>query len=195
MALLCTALMSGVACSDDDHSSHKTYDDGDFYDVGGVKGVVFETTDDGRHGLIVSLDETTAAWSTELVKTNAVDVEDGAKNQSMIEKIDGWQSKYPAFAWCAAKNTNGLSGWFLPAYDQLVTLYDEWTDHKESFNKALTDNGGTAIDAPVGDSEIYWSSSEILTDKDFAGGFRFNQAVPSVQQKTLVFKVRAVHAF
>ena len=43
-------------------TSTRTYKVGDLYDENGKQGVVFEVTDDGRHGKIVSLYETDADW-------------------------------------------------------------------------------------------------------------------------------------
>ena len=194
-AVLCTVGSLAVGCSDDDSSIR--YSKGDIYDRNGVRGVVFAISDEGRHGLIVSLDETTAAWSTEQVRTAAVSDSDGAANQAAIESIADWQTKYPAFAWCDAKNVNGASNWFLPAYDQLRELYNTWSSAKSNFNKALTDSGGMAIAPTSAEDEYYWSSTD---DESSSGGvyavaFMFRQGVADFPFKTDHEKVRAVHAF
>ncbi len=45
-------------------TSTRTYKFGDYYNENGKQGVVFEVTDNGRHGMIVSLNETRATWNS-----------------------------------------------------------------------------------------------------------------------------------
>lgn len=197
LTVLCSAVLAGSACSDEPEPVSKVYNEGDFYEVGTIRGVVFEISDDGLHGLVVSLDETAAQWATERGKTAAMSDSDGVANQAAIEAIDGWQTKYPAFAWCAAKNTLGGVNWFLPASDQLKELYDTWSENKTAFNKSLTDNGGTPIIATSSENEYFWSSTDSNSSSGelFAVAFMFSQGVYDFPFKTDMKKVRAVHAF
>lgn len=197
LAVLCGAALAGSSCSDEPDPILKPYNEGDFYDVGRIRGVVFEISDDGLHGLVVSLDETSVQWAAQSGKTTAMSESDGAANQAAIEAIDGWQTKFPAFAWCASKNTLSSSGWFLPAYDQLKELYETWSVNKNGFNKTLTDNGGTPIVAASPDDAYYWSSTDDDTESGapYAMAFMFSQGVADFPLKTDVAKVRAVHAF
>lgn len=96
------------------------YNVGDKYSRKGKEGIVFYVTDNGLHGKIVSEDETECAWSTENVSTGATDENDGMANMKKIQTISGWHEKYPAFAWCADKG----DGWYLPAVNELKTLYE-----------------------------------------------------------------------
>ncbi|MBQ8493326.1 MAG: protein kinase, partial [Alistipes sp.] len=49
----------------------KTYKVGDYYNENGKQGVVFEVWDGGRHGKIVSLDETQAEWDSRAIDGNS----------------------------------------------------------------------------------------------------------------------------
>ncbi len=51
----------------------REYNVGDLYDVDGRKGIVFKVSDDGLHGLIISLDEVRLPWvSREFTKTKSL---------------------------------------------------------------------------------------------------------------------------
>lgn len=125
--------------------SGRIYRIGDFYYEPGKQGIVFYVTDEGRHGKIVSLDETQCVWATEAVYEEvgadgqaydyldvnsavhmsprvlpeAYDYIDGMKNMKAVRSQPGWRKKYPAFAWCADKG----DGWYLPAQTELLNLY------------------------------------------------------------------------
>lgn len=51
---------------------------------------------------------------------------------NVIKKIDFWQDYYPAFLLCEQLNTNGVTGWYLPAIEELDKLekldnYNAWS--------------------------------------------------------------------
>lgn len=197
-AALALALFAG-ACSDKRDDAPKGYRVGDLYNVDGVKGVVYKLTDEaGHHGLVVSLDETTAQWATEaaaLVKVGAIDVEDGAKNQAAAMAVDDWQVKFPAFNWCASRNMAGRTGWFLPAFDQLTDIYDAYITSGPLLDEVLTSNGGVAFSTDEG--SYYWSSSEnLVSGKEGEAAFlNFNNDGIGFKDKPDVAHVRAVHVF
>ena len=125
------------------------YKVGDYYNDGKKEGVVFEVSADGKHGKIVSMTQSasTLQWAsdeTEQKRLVGADSQtDGAVNMAIIKSISGWESKYPAFKWCADLG----EGWYLPAKEELLTIYS---------NKA-------AIDANLVyklSSSWYWSSTE-----------------------------------
>jgi len=70
---------------------------------------------DGKHGLIVSLDEKELPhWSSEYVTTGSTDKSDGVKNMKtmsdFIKNSAGaysWEN-FPAFQWCKEKNTGKI---------------------------------------------------------------------------------------
>ena len=105
----------------------KTYKVGDLYDENGKRGVVFEVSADGRHGKIVSLDESgeILRWANDdfdswYEKIGAYSETNGAVNMAVVQRIPNWREKYPAFAWCADLG----EGWYLPAIDELKAIYD-----------------------------------------------------------------------
>ena len=78
-----------------------------------------------------------ASWSTESVVTGATDEWDGRNNMAKIKSRLGWYDNYPAFALVEALNVNGVSGWYLPAQEelgrmkQLIVAYSEWWSSTE----------------------------------------------------------------
>ncbi|MBQ1225218.1 MAG: acyl-CoA thioesterase [Alistipes sp.] len=120
--------------------SEKIYQIGDYYDDGKKQGVVFEVSEDGRHGKILSLTETHESWSpTKEVGDRTVgmfDESDGANNMSVITKIDDWREQSPAVAWCADLG----EGWYLPAIEELKSFLLV-KDVFDAVNKTLSDKG------------------------------------------------------
>ena len=169
---------------------------GNYYNKNGVQGIVYKLNSGDTSGMIVSIDEGNCIWtdSTHYVKTDAVEAEDGSKNMEKIKALG--INDYPAFSWCNAKNSNGVTGWYLPASNQLwdvAKIYSQINDTLSTVNgSVLIVNNGT-----------YWSSTD--ADASLSG---YSQAYyvkvpntsgenPGMNQgvKTLQYKVRAVRAF
>ena len=137
----------------------KTLRVGDFYDDGEKKGVVFWVDDSGRYAKIISLDQAKLQWCTydeedNKVVTGAVDEHDGMQNQKVISKITGWQTRYPAFAWCAGRG----DGWYLPAAEELaLCIVDKFT--LNSVNQTLSQRGGEVLKTSFWGT-WFWSSTE-----------------------------------
>lgn len=133
-----------------------TYQVGDYYKNDGKEGVVFWVDASGRHGKIVSMTESGSEleWSSDENEQTrliwAYNGTDGAENMEAVKRIPDWQSKYPAFKWCA----NLGEGWYLPAIKELklFTLNDAVRD---KVNRTLSLHGGKPLDA-----DWYWSSTE-----------------------------------
>jgi hypothetical protein len=121
--------------------------------------VVYKIESGGTHGKIVSLDEKSLEWSTVLLNTSATNKDDGMYNMNEIKKIPGWKSLYPAFAWGDSKNENGVTGWYLPAINELQELYYSWNDIDDALTKY-----GTAFSL-----SSYYSSTQ--TNSSFYAGF------------------------
>ncbi len=141
-----TSLLSTVQ----EYKEDDTYKIGDVVSKNGVVGVVFEVTDDGKHGKMVCAKELDCTnWSSDtneqkrLIGANS---ENGMSNMSVVKQIDNWQSKYPAFALCADLG----EGWYLPAKEDLLSL----NRNARIINKSLQ-----AIKAPKL-TKWYWSSTE-----------------------------------
>ena len=141
-----------------------TYKIGDYYNVNGKEGVVFEVTDGGRHGKIVSLDETEAQWDSRVelnddfddfndlingTKTGANSYSDGKANtDKVMSRADSQYFK--AFVWCRKKGAD----WYLPAYDELKAIYN----NKSKINCTLAKYGTELYHSDLFD--FYWSSTE-----------------------------------
>lgn len=106
------------------------YNIGDEYKENGITGTVGYIGDEKRllyhifgytyNGTFYSKK---VVWSTDEVQTGANSEDDGEYNMSVIKKIPYWEDSYPAFLLCEQLNTNGITGWYLPAINELKLLY------------------------------------------------------------------------
>lgn len=147
----------------------KRYAVGDYYAEGDIRGVVLMTTDGGRHGLIISLDQTTTHWDSfdkeQPHTTGATDRADGERNMATLEAYIAannlsWDH-FPAAAWCRSRG----EGWYLPAIDELLAIAFHFNgDNRTIFNRkarqkvnnTLKEHGGKRLDPLM----YYYSSSE-----------------------------------
>lgn len=106
---------------------------GDSYNENGIEGTIGYIGDGGRY-IYRYLGK--AAWSTENVATGANSSTDGEYNMEVIKRIPNWQEFYPAFYLCDQLNTNGISGWYLPAADEMDKFKEAgWTSTE--YDKSL----------------------------------------------------------
>ena len=155
------------------------YQVGDYYNRNGIEGVVCKISNGGTHGLIVSLDEGHGPWSTNTnTDTGATDWYNGLSNTNLI--VSNYNlNDYPAFQWCNNKNTNGITGWYLPSSTELQDLMLFTTE----INVNLLNNGGTILG-----NDYYWSSSEC--------SYKFAYNYPNdYSWKSNAYRIRAVHSF
>jgi hypothetical protein len=133
-----------------------TYQVGDLYNVGGIKGIVFEVTDGGKHGKIIAIDNIETydyKWSTKYEVTGATDTLDGSKNMAVIKTMSNWETNYPAFKYFDDK------GFYIPAKNELVTIMNNY----DAIMDAIVNNGGqrcTADRYNLSSTEI--SSKQII---------------------------------
>lgn len=109
------------------------YDEGDVYDEGGVKGTVVKM--EGAVRVVRSAKLGEATYSTENKFAGALASSDGRLNMAKIKQMPDWQRRYPAFALCDALNTGGVSGWYLPALDEVWNLSGDMWLSTEASNK------------------------------------------------------------
>lgn len=123
----------------------------DFYNRRGVQGIVIDVDETGTHGWIVSVDDEWLSWCSVEMGTywpQAYDSDNSEANIEAVRAVDPTLESYPAMKWCDDKNTNGVTGWILPAenvlkkFTKLISDYDKW----EQFNQAIED-------CPVADDE------------------------------------------
>lgn len=162
------------------------YKVGDVFSIDGVMGVVYKVTDDGLHGMIVSLNEFECAWGDTLLM-NTSDTVNGLNNMDSIKLTTDWQQKFPAFYWCDNKNRDGISGWYLPAKNEM----EEIMSLSDSINKVLIRIGALSMEG-----KIYWTSTEYSQYEayhaNFIMGIMENYALKN-NKKTLY--VRAIKYF
>ena len=184
-------VIEGVAAA----TSAKRYNVGDYYSEDGLQGVVFEVSADGKSGKIVSLNQSTAAWTTDSNCQNGYisssDWNDGTLKMPFVKLVSSWQTKFPAFKWSVDLG----SRWYLPAYNELrlFTLDDAVRD---AVNRTLVANGGTKIYGK-GSGAGYWSSTEswektkaLYVDMDCVNGSQLTD-----KSKGSTLYVRAIATF
>ena len=117
---------------------------------GSPVGIVVEIENSGKNGIVMSLINLEAPWSTVYETTNSGDLNDGITNTMKIQALLNWRTHYPAFAAC----TNQGEGWYLPplnvAYFFLKTNFHILNDKLQQIPGADLIDGGKA----------YWTSTE-----------------------------------
>lgn len=183
-----------VVVEESDVVAEVTYQVGDYYDDGVKQGVVFDVWDGGKHGKIVSLDETAERWCTEEqyekgIVVGASSESDGKANADLVmARADS--SQYPAFKWCRAKSKE----WYLPAIDELKLLLLNDEVYK-AVNKTLEQQGADKL-SEKGTYAGYWSSSEYVDDNKFcAWSVLMVDGNTYASPKDYYYYVRAVSAF
>ncbi|WP_297930658.1 hypothetical protein [uncultured Coprobacter sp.] len=164
----------------------ESYAVGDLYYAAGDKenpiGVVYEVSDGGIHGKIISFDEESLVWSSESIVVGADSDSDGKLNSNKISGIEESSVKYPANAWCSAKG----QGWYMPSLNELIAVHSV----QYLLNVTLGENGKT----PLGENESYWTSTEVDANNSYV--FINGTEISSKSSgKNTSAKVRAVYAF
>ena len=135
------AALVEYTAQEETNSEERLYKVGDLYNENGKKGVVFEVSDGGLHGKIISLDETALQWCTmsqyrKKVTVGTSSERDGRDNtDKVMSRMDS--KEYPAFTWCRAKGAD----WYLPAKNELMSIYNnksEINSTLELYGDALT---------------------------------------------------------
>ena len=163
----------------------KSYKVGDYYNEGGKEGVVFEVSDGGRHGKIVSLDVVLLQWCTteqynkDIVVGVSSTTDGKANTDRVMARSDS--DEYLAFVWCRAMGRD----WYLPAIDELRSIYTA----KEKINVTLERLGKIEL----GKHEFYWSSTE--EDDTCAWGVDLDDGYAYDYAKYTNRYMRAVSAF
>lgn len=172
--------------SDEAIEKEEGYKIGDLYpDDTNPVGVVFAVN--GKSGKVVGFEETTnLAWGpTGEIGTS----DDGAENMAKIQTIEEWETKYPAFEWCASRSAVDGKNWYLPSQKEVEAIIPNIT----AINEVIKALGKNAI------AGYWWTSTESATDatnKAFVAGP--TGAKGQDQAKTTAstaLRVRAILAF
>lgn len=183
----------------------RPYEVGNLYDDGKLKGVIVEVTEDGRHGMIVSLEEAPGllAWAADKANVGVLglnDLKDGRNNMARLAEhiaaAGGSWSDYPAFEWCRSLG----EGWYLPSIDEVLRMAVAFNGGntmaynrkaRMEFNKILAENGGKKLDRMA----FYFSSTEV--DDRQVSSLDMNVTPTKIEAlpKYTKWRVRAVHRF
>lgn len=133
-------------------SATKTYKVGDYYADDTTKGFVFQVSEDGLSGKIISLKQADLPWyqGPQKEKPRKMGLENekfGLLNLVKLRHNEGWHEHFPAFAWCADLG----NGWYLPATGEL----EEIAKQSKVLNEAMLRFPGAH-----GLSGVYWASNE-----------------------------------
>ena len=181
-------LAIGVNAANGDKGTTATgvpYKVGDYYNDGTKEGIVFEVYDGGWHGKIVSLDYSKEQWAVDAVCANATGataMAGGMSNMNKIKKLPNWKQNYPAFAWCASLG----NGWYLPAKDELLLIYQ----NRDAINRSLNRQGYEGLA-----NSVYWSSTEYKDESFRAWLVSMFSGYTIIDNKDNNFYVCAVSAF
>ena len=154
LLLFCAMCVAKAEPQVREYRAGDTYKIGDIVRRNGADGVVFEVSDGGKHGKMVSVKESSnkLQWASDSNEQNrlcgANNEYNGAYNMAKVKQIADWRYKYPAFAWCA-----DLGGeWYLPAKAELLAIYR----NKDVIDKALSSRNGGYL------RWWCWSSTETM---------------------------------
>ena len=169
-----------------------------------MQGIVCYVEANGRHGLVISLDEAMLPWSIfrkpDLRTVGTTSANDGLENMATLERYIeannlSWDD-FPAFKWCRSHG----GGWYLPAIDELLAIGHGYhggsrvrssRQARNRFNDALRSHGGKRMDRMV----YYFSSTE-KNDREALTSHLDLQPPYLVEiPKSSKFLVRAVHRF
>lgn len=102
---------------------------GDPYEEKGVKGTVYVMK--GAERYVRSEILGMAAYTiSEFYSIGATSRTNGLANMDRVRSLGSWQTYYPAFALCDELNKDGVTGWYLPAIDQMAGTsldFDAWS--------------------------------------------------------------------
>lgn len=165
---------------------------GDYYEQDGVAGIVYKVAQDGKSGMLLSLEEGDCAWAWDMALTGANSKTDGQFNLAAVSAVGNWKERYPMFKWCADLG----EGWYVPSVDELYDLYLAFngkmgannTAMQTFFNNCITSNGGVALAG-----KAYRSSTE--TEEYFALLVNFADGGKFDDYKAYRYSVRAVRSF
>ena len=184
----------------------QTFRVGDLYDRNGVRGMVCEVSSDGRHGLVLSLQQMTLPWCEkghdELLKALGInDKHDGLANMQhaadFLVRTHVPEYRLAAYAWCRKLG----EGWYLPSINELLTIAMNFNggrrlpfnrDARQQFNDALQKLG-----SPKMDRLMYYLSSTEGTNPAEVLTTHMAPEPPYIipVAKTQKWLVRAVHRF
>lgn len=159
---------------------------GDYYEQGTIRGIVYSISADSTHGMILSIEEGWDSWATTSaanLQTYSTHSNNGLANYNTININFGF-SAFPAVQWAHLLNSEDVTGWYLPAKNELLAIYEV----SPFLQNTLISYGAS----PLGNG-VYWSSTESSPSECWA--VDFNQGVAYTRNKCDSLKIRAIKAF
>lgn len=188
-----------------------TYKLFDFYNRKGVQGIVVDVDETGQHGWIVSLDEANLVWCTAPMGTYWPASEsktDAAANLKGVLAVDPTLEAFPAMKWCYDKNVDGVSGWIMPASNELEifakAVFEDWTHETgKKFNMAIQNCPvDTSLKAELNidwsdfyTKNFYLSSTLSVTGRVRVAGYYYGGLNTSTESQNTPYRVRAFYKF
>ena len=163
------------------------YYEGQYSTAFGSGGVVYEISNGGQNGKMISVEETSCEWGLNGTYTYAIYRVNGWENVKIM-KEKGYFADSPAFVWCENYGTD----WYLPALDELMTIYD----NKTKINSTLQANELTTLG-----TGNYWTSTESDNSRhngnNLADSFNFSKGYSGYysSSKHNTYSVRAILVF
>ena len=119
------------------------YTIGETYNENGITGLVSYIGDDERFISKLVHEETLYKWSTSSSVIGASSIYDGAYNTEKVHQQSSWRSKFPLFAAVDELNTGGVTGWYVPAIDELYRMISFIRNDLPSYNRVASSTEGT----------------------------------------------------
>ena len=158
---------------------------GDYYEDFEKYGIIVSVTKDGRHGIIINLEEHETQWCsdeeaerTKGVSTRATSMDNGLQNTLQVMNVVHWQTNYLAFKDVIIRRDNII--WYLPSIDELSLLTDKNTI--DAVNSGLVSRGAKPIFVSGQMKKAFWSSTE-TSEKDFVCTLNFEKFNFSYKQE------------
>ena len=120
----------------------------DYYNHSGIEGIVISVDATGKHGWVVSLDETRERLAAIPLEITGSD-DDAFANLEMALENDPTLENFPAMQWCNNKNQGDMTGWVLPDWELLKVFGEAVLKEDETcvkFNEVIQN-------APVSDEK------------------------------------------
>lgn len=181
-------------------SKNKLYKVGDIYyasDNQTPLGVVFEVTNNGMNGKMVSLTEDSMQWyalTTDTIYHSMTSLS-GMDNSLQLSSKPGFsETNYPAVSYCLK-----TVPWYMPSYYELLKLFSNYSAVSETLEKMIKDGNNNVVSLKK--NAAYFSSTENMEDGVHVMGvsLKDNGEDPEVQLETLLktekHKVRAIRDF
>jgi lipoprotein len=171
----------------------------DFYNLNGVQGIVIALDETGKHGTLVSLDETIEQWCTDPSLMAQAYSDDPMENLEEVLKCDPTLEYFPAMKWCMDKNKDGISGWYMPALPELKNFWNLLNTDSELINGKILATGvpgAVAIETDPFETDGYFSSTLSFSDNVRTMNFSWFGGISTVlMEQTDYCSVRAFYKF